>query len=87
MKNLLPFALAGGAIAVMALGGKRKKKRTPEEWMAALAKKTGNSDLDPSQRDPEKIITELQISLGIEPVNGRWSPQLEQAVREMYREL
>lgn len=85
--NALPILLIGGAAALVLAGGKKKKQRSPEEWMIALAKKTGNPDLDPSQRDPKEIITELQITLGIEPADGQWSPQLEQAIREMYKEL
>ena len=55
--------------------------------MKALARKTGNPDFDPTSRDPELIIIELQQTLDIEPADGQWSPQLELAVKQMYREL
>ena len=83
--NAIPILLLGGAALMMAGGG--KKKRSHDGWMRALASRTGNPELDPANRDRELIIIELQETLDIEPADGQWSPQLEQAVREMYREL
>ena len=85
--NALPILLIGGAALVMMSGKKTTTPRTPEGWMTALAKKTGNPDFDPASRDPEIIIIELQQTLDVEPADGQWSPQLELAVREMYQEL
>lgn len=75
--SALPILLLGGA-AVMMMGGGGKKRKGPDAWMKALASKTGNPDFDATSRDPELII---------EPADGRWSPRLELAVKQMYREL
>ena len=83
--NFLPILLIGGA--AVALAGGKKKKKSPEQWMIAIAERTGNPDFDPRVRDPELIVTELQQTLDVEPADGKWSPELERAVREMYREL
>ena len=83
--SALPILLLGGAAIMMAGGG--KKKKTPDAWMKALAQKAGNPDLDPANRDRELIIIELQQTLDIEPADGQWSPRLELAVKQMYREL
>ena len=88
--NALPILLLGGA-ALLMMGGKKKAsaglKKTPDDWLRALAQKAGNPDLDPANRDRADIITELQITLDIEPADGQWSPQLELAVKQMYAEL
>jgi hypothetical protein len=84
--NALPILLLGGA-ALMMMGGGGTKKKTPDAWMKALARKTGDPDWDPANRDREVIITDLQETLDVEPVDGQWSPQLELAVKQMYREL
>ena len=84
--SALPILLLGGAALMMMAGG-GKKKKTPDAWMKALARKSGDPDLDPASNDRELIIIRLQQILDIEPADGQWSPRLELAVKQMYREL
>lgn len=82
--NMLPvIALGGGALLLMS-GGKKsggKKKRLLRE----LADATGNPDFNPDSRDIDQIINELSLVLGTEP--DKWTPQLEEAIRQMIQEF
>lgn len=63
--------------AARSLSAEEKRQR---ELLQRLAEKTGRPDFDPTKRDASDILLELQLDLGVEPADGRWSPQTERAI-------
>ena len=91
MANIFPLLLvAGGAALLM---GKKKRRASassgegsPRSLLKELATRTGNADVDPDNLPMDAIITEIQLTFGIEPADGKWSPEVESAVRQFLAE-
>ena len=85
-----PVLLLLGGAAVLMLGSGKKKRaaagESPEALLKRLADRTGNTDMDPANRPMDVIITDVQMANGIEPVDGKWNPQTEAAIRQFLAE-
>ncbi len=84
--------LIGGAVVLMLGSGKKKRAaaanggESPKALLRQLAMQTGNADMDPANRPMDVIITEIQMTSGIEPADGKWNPQTEAAIRQFLSE-
>ena len=87
-----PALLLIGGAAVLMLGSGKKRRAvangggSPRSLLKQLAAQTGNSEMDPDIRDMETILIEIQMTTGIEPADGKWSPQTEAAIRQFLAE-
>lgn len=63
------------------------QQRDQYDQLARLAAVTDNDKLDPARAPMEEITLELQLTLGVDPADGQWSPQTSAAVAKQIEEL